>query len=104
MSTSLVPVSLRGRVGDASQLPPHEPYTFVIPSPSGGPLVEVDVSEADLAEARARWRGNTWTAVLSVLGFTLALCAGALLDRRQHTRSTREFVAVSAQPSQRSAG
>ena len=89
MSDTLVPVSLRVRVGDVA---PAVPYTFVIPSPSGGPLVDAEVSPADLAAARARWADRTWAGMLSIAGITLLLCAGPLLERRRHTRDTRVFV------------
>ncbi len=89
ISDALVPVSLRLRVGDVA---PAVPYTFVIPSPSGGGLVDAEVSPADLAAARARWADRTWAGVLSIAGITLLLCAGPLLERRRHTRDTRVFV------------
>jgi signal transduction histidine kinase len=94
ISTAIVPVSLHVRVGDVSPPPSLNAYTFVIPSPAGGPLVDVEVSPADLAGARARWLGGTWAAVLSVLGLTLLSCAGALLELRRDARSTRRFVAA----------
>ena len=93
LSDTLVPVSLRVRIGDVA---PQGAYTFVIPSPGGGPLVDAEVSPADLAAARARWRGGTWAAVLSVVGITLLLCAGPLLELRRRARTTRTFVAASA--------
>src|SRR5262245_1280228 len=94
ISTAIVPVSLHVRVGDVSPPPSRNAYTFVIPSPAGGPLVDVEVSPADLAGARARWQGGTWAAVLSVLGLTLLFCAGALLELRHHARATGRFVAA----------
>ncbi len=92
MSDALVPVSLRVRLGDVS---PQGAYTFVIPSPSGGPLVDAEVSPADLAAARARWEGGTWAVVLSIVGITLLLSAGPLVERRRRARDTRVFVAAS---------
>jgi signal transduction histidine kinase len=94
ISTAIVPVSLHVRVGDVSPPPSRNAYTFVIPSPAGGPLVDVEVSPADLAGARARWQGGTWAAVLSVLGLTLLFCAGASLELRRHARATGRFVAA----------
>jgi signal transduction histidine kinase len=92
LSDALVPVSLRVRLGDVS---PQGAYTFAIPSPGGGPLVDAEVSPADLAAARARWHGGTWAVVLSVVGITLLLCAGPLIERRRRARETRDFVAAS---------
>jgi signal transduction histidine kinase len=89
MTDALVPVSLRLRIGD---VPPAVAYTFVIRSPSGGPLVDAEVSPDDLAAARGRWADRTLAAVLSIAGITLLLCAGPLLERRRQTRDTRVFV------------
>ena len=68
-------------------------YTFVIPSPGGGPLVDAEVSPAALAEARARWRGGTWAAVLSVVGSRCSCvrrrwsrCGGAPARRERSSR------------------
>jgi signal transduction histidine kinase len=91
LSDALVPVSLRIRVGDVS---PGGVYTFVIPSPSGGALVDAEVSAGDLAAARARWVDRTWAGVLSILGIALLLCAGPVLELRRRTRDTRVFVAA----------
>ena len=93
LADTVVPVSLRVRIGDVA---PQGAYTFVIPSPGAGPIVDAEVSPAALAEARARWRGGTWTAVLSVVGITLLLCATPLLTLRRRARTTRTFVAASA--------
>src|SRR5262245_28256228 len=90
--TAIVPVSLHVRVGDVSPPPSRNAYTFVIPSPAGGPLVDVDVSPADLAKARGRWQGGTWAAILSVLGLTLLFSAAALLELRRNARNTWRFV------------
>jgi signal transduction histidine kinase len=92
MFTSLVPVSLR-TISDV-QTALHDPYTFQIPSPSGGPLVEAEVSPSSLEDARGRWRGGVTAATLSVLGLTLVLAVGPWLERRRLTRSTSEFIAT----------
>jgi signal transduction histidine kinase len=94
ISTAIVPTSLHVRVGDVPPPSSGQAYTFVIPSPAGGPLVDAEVSPADLASARARWLGGTWAAVLSVLGITLLFCAGALVELRRHARTTRRFIAL----------
>jgi signal transduction histidine kinase len=91
MLDTLVPVSLRVRVGD---VPPAVAYSFVIPSPSGGPLVDAEVSPDDLAAARTRWADRTRAGMLSIAGITLLLCAGPLLERRRRSRDTRGFVAA----------
>jgi signal transduction histidine kinase len=88
ISTSLVPVSLHVRVGDVA---PQSPYTFVIPSPGGGPLVDAEVSPDDLNDARARWRDLVRGTALAVVGLTLLLCAGAMLDLRHRATTARAF-------------
>jgi signal transduction histidine kinase len=88
ISTTLAPVSLHVQVGD---IVPQGPYAFVIPSPGGGPLVDAEVSPADLIEARARWRDFVRGTVLTVVGVTLLLCAGAMLDVRRRARDTWAF-------------
>jgi signal transduction histidine kinase len=93
LSDTPVPVALRVRIGDVA---PQGAYTFVIPSPGGGPLVDAEVSPGDIAAARARWRGGTLAAMLSVVGITLLLCAGPLLALRRRTRTTPRFIAASA--------
>ncbi|MEO8256612.1 MAG: ATP-binding protein [Acidobacteriota bacterium] len=93
LGDTLVPVALRVRIGDVA---PQGAFTFVIPSPGGGPLVDAEVSPAELAAARRRWRAGTWAAVLSVVGVTLLLCAAPLVARRRRARTTRAFVAASA--------
>ena len=59
-------------------------------SRNGSLLVEAEVSPADLAAARTQWRRNTWAAVLSVLGLTLLLCAGPIVDSRQRAADARQ--------------
>ncbi len=94
LPTSLVPVTVRARVGNAAA--PDRPFTFVVPASGGGFLLEAEVPQADLAAARARWRNLTWAAVLIVLAVTLLLCAGPLVDERRRTRETSLFLAITA--------
>ena len=88
ISTKLAPVLLHVRVGDVA---PESPYAFVIPSPGGGPLVDAEVSPADLHEAQARWRDLVRGTTLAVAGLVLLLCAGALLDLRRTAKDVRSF-------------
>src|SRR3989442_182580 len=88
--TSLAPVAVRARAAGAGAR--SDPYLLLIPSPRGaGVLVEAEVASADLAEAHARWRSGTWSAVWSVLAVTLLLCTGPLLELRRRTRDPRAF-------------
>ena len=84
VSTSIVPVRLRAVIGGSAP-PPNAPglYTFVIPAPDGSPLVDAEVSSADLAAARDRWNRNSWGAVIFVLGMTLLACAAPIVERRR---------------------
>ena len=85
LSTSLAPVTLR--VGAVTPTP--SPAVFSIRSRTGGTLVDAEVAPGSLAEARARWRRGISAAVLAVVGVTLLLGAGVLVDVRRHARSPR---------------
>src|SRR6185436_19685972 len=84
VSTSSVPVRLHAVIGGSAP-PPNAAglYTFVIPAPDGSPLVDAEVSSADLAAARDRWKRNSWGAVIFVLGMTLLACAAPIVERRR---------------------
>jgi len=96
VSTSLVPVAIRtefeGPVGEGQA--GSDDGVFLIPSPTGGLLVEAHVSRTALAEARSRWRTQTWAASVLVLVLALLLCAGPLLDVRRRSRSPKAFLAA----------
>jgi signal transduction histidine kinase len=96
VSTSIVPVRLRASVGGSP--PPGNrqgSFAFVIPAPDGSPLVEAEVSAADLAAARARWQRNSWAAIVAVLGVTLLLCAASVVERRRHATGNRALLLAS---------
>ncbi|HMJ83284.1 MAG TPA: hypothetical protein VK504_08970, partial [Vicinamibacterales bacterium] len=84
VSTSIVPVRLRAVIGGSAP-PPNTSglYTFVITAPDGSPLVDAEVSSADLAAARDRWKRNSWGALIFVLGITLLACAAPIVERRR---------------------
>ena len=88
ISTTLVPVLLRLRVGDVA---PQGPYTFAIPSTGGGPLVDAEIAPADLLDARMRWADQVRGTTLAVAGLTLLFCVGALLDLRRDARDAWTF-------------
>ena len=92
LSTSLVPVTLRAWIGGAP--PPGNPFHFLIPAQGGGPLVEADIAQADLASARRQWRRGTWSAGVLVLGLTVLLCAGRVLEIRGRAPTVRAFLAA----------
>jgi signal transduction histidine kinase len=93
VATSIAPVSLRT---STTQSEPRSPFSFTIPSRSGGVLVGADVSQADLADARAAWRRDVRALVESVIAITLLLCAVPLLERRRRGRRTRTFLTTTA--------
>ena len=96
VSTSIVPVRLRASIGGSP--PPANPlgsFAFVIPAPDGSPLVDAEVSAADLTAARARWQRNSWAAVVSVLAITLLLCAAPIVERRRHVTENRGLLLAS---------
>ena len=92
LSTSIVPVALRTASGTA----PRNLYTFSIPSGSGEPLIDAEVSPALLQDARAVWRHARWAAVVSILALTILMLAAPLLDLRRRTHEPRVFVLATA--------
>jgi signal transduction histidine kinase len=96
VSTSIVPVRLRASIGGSP--PPANTqgsFAFVIPAADGSPLVDAEVSAADLGAARARWQRNSWAALVSVLGITLLLCAAPIVERRRHVAENRGLLLAS---------
>jgi signal transduction histidine kinase len=104
LATSIAPVTLRAQLPVAGQESavlsqtsrPPGVHRFVVPSAAGGVLVEAEVAQSDLAAARARWRDQTWAAVLSIVAVTLLLGAGPLVDIRRRTRDTYAFLLATA--------
>jgi signal transduction histidine kinase len=94
MPTSIVPVTIRVRAGGAAARP--QPFSFIVPGGDRGFVLEADVSAADLAAARTRWRAVTRAAVLGVLTITLLLCTGPLIDLRRRIRSLSRFLGATA--------
>ncbi len=95
LPTSLVPVTIRIRLPLPDGQPPESSvYSFQVPSPGGEPLVDVELSTADLADARGLWRRYTGAAVLGALAITVLLCCGPLADRRSAVRDVPGFLAA----------
>jgi signal transduction histidine kinase len=90
LPTSIVPVKLRP--GVAGRPAPSRPYTFLVSSRSGSISAEADVSQVDLALARARWRDGVWASVIGALAITLLLWAGPLLELRRTATEPRSFL------------
>jgi signal transduction histidine kinase len=93
ISSTIVPVSLRVRVGDGG---PQGPNTFAISAPGAGPLVDAVVSPADLAQARAGWQDGVRAAILGIAALTLLFVAGAMVDLRRRDRRAQHYGAVTA--------
>ena len=85
IDTPLAPVVLRTRFeGAGDQV---RPYSFVVTSPGGETLVEARVDPASLDQARRDHRAVVLELVFAVLGLTVLLLVGPLLDLRQTARS-----------------
>jgi signal transduction histidine kinase len=88
LSGDLAPVSLRAPVevrSDAS------PYSFVVSSSDGEPLVEAWIAPADLALARSRWRSVGGAVILSIVGLTLIVSVAPLVELRRRARGRATF-------------
>jgi signal transduction histidine kinase len=96
--TSIAPVTIRtefdtaSSAGEARLDADHD--TFLIHSPTGGLLVEAQVSRAALSDARAQWRARTYAASVFVAIMALLLGTGPLLDARRRARSAGAFIAA----------
>ena len=91
LSTALAPVKFRLRSEGAGE---HQrPGAFVLRTANNETLVEVSVAAADLDQARADWRRTVVAWVVVVLGVTVLLLTGPLLDARNRLRDSRRYVA-----------
>ena len=90
LETPLGPASLRTRVEGAGDRPREN--AFLLHGPGGEPLVDVSMSPAELAAGRREWRRGVIAAVLAILGLTVLLLVGPLLDRRASAQNAREFL------------
>ncbi len=78
MQTPLAPALLRIEgAGDSSR-----PGAVILRAPSGQPLAEAWVDPAALRDARLRWRRQVAAWMLGLIGLTVLLLTGPLLDRR----------------------
>ncbi|HEX7139221.1 MAG TPA: hypothetical protein VF219_15310, partial [Vicinamibacterales bacterium] len=92
LPTSIVPVKLRP--GVAGTPAPSRPFGFLVSSRSGSISAEADVSQVDLANARARWRSGVWASAIGALAVTLLLWAGPLLELRRGAPDVRSFLVL----------
>jgi len=85
LQTDLGPASLRTEgAGDLTR-----PGAVLLSTPSGEPLAEAWVDPQILRAARAAWRRKVGALMLGLLGCTLLLLGGPLLDRR--TRASKRI-------------
>jgi signal transduction histidine kinase len=88
--TSIAAVSLRMRFEGAGDQP--RDGAFLLRTPTGAPLVEGSVAAADVQAARLAWRRAATAWVIVILGVTLLLLIGPLLDARSHAREAGPVV------------
>jgi len=94
LHTALVPVAVRTRYEGAGE--PTGPDRFLVRSPLGEPLLEVEVVPGRLARARAEWRRAVVGIALAVAALTLLLLIGPLLDRRLRIAEPWPYVRATA--------
>ncbi len=90
IDTSLVPVNVRTRYEGAGEL--RGPGRFLVRSPLGEPLLEVEIPAGALARTRAAWRRGVVAVALGVLAVTLLLLCGPVLDRLLRERTPRRYL------------
>jgi signal transduction histidine kinase len=90
LETPLGPASLRTRVEGAGDRPREN--AFLLHAPGGEPLVDVSMSPIELDAGRREWRQGVVAAVLVILGLTVLLLVGPILDRRASATTAREFL------------
>jgi|SoiMethySBSTD1v2_1073268.scaffolds.fasta_scaffold00169_44 signal transduction histidine kinase len=86
--TRLAPVTVSSTTADA----PVEPGAVRIDTPAGAPLVTASVSDDDLRATADRWRRATWSLSLLAFSATFVLLAGPLLDWRNRSRRTSDYL------------
>jgi signal transduction histidine kinase/MFS family permease len=80
LQTPLAPATLRPRFEGAGE--GTRPGAVVLTGPSGEPLAEAWADPALLRAARSEWRRRVCAVMLALVGITLLLLVGPLLDRR----------------------
>jgi len=90
LQAPLVRATLRART--AGSAPGQASFTFPLSVHGRAPFIDATVAPSDLSAARAGWKLVTRATTLGVLGITLLLCAGLLMDRRRRSASRAAFV------------
>ena len=90
LDTPVGPASLRTRAEGAGDRPREN--AFLLRSPSGETLVEVSLLPDTLDHARRTWRRHVAAALLVIVGLTVLLLIGPVLDRRAQATVARDFL------------
>ena len=83
-------MNVRTRYEGAGEL--SGPNRFLVRSPLGEPLLEVEIPVAALEQVRAAWRRGVMAVSLGVLAVTLLLLCGPVLDRRLRERTPWRYL------------
>ncbi|HEY3381381.1 MAG TPA: ATP-binding protein [Vicinamibacterales bacterium] len=90
ISTRVAPVNVRTRYEGAGER--VHPFSFLVRSPTGEPLLEATVDPAALQRARQEHRHTVQCVAVAVLALALLLMIGPLLDRRVLARSRGPYI------------
>lgn len=92
LRTSLADVWLRP--ASPGRLAPRDPTAFLVRSPTGDPLVEVQIPSDRLHAVRARWRHAGLAVAGHLCAATLLLLVGPVLDRRLRARAVGSYAGL----------
>ena len=94
LATPIGPAALRMQYEGAGDQP--RPNSFILRAPGGEALLEAAFTDAQVAEARSRWRRSVAAAITVVFAVTLLLVIGPLLDRRAKAKSVGRYSSATA--------
>ncbi len=87
LPTPIAPVSLRLHYERSG--PDSRDGAFLLRTPGGAPLVEASVATSDLQQTREQWRRTIVAVLVTIVGVTVLLLIGPVLDRRMRTSDPR---------------
>ena len=91
LETAIAPVTLRAAAESPRAL---KPFSFIIPSPSGEPLLVATVEPGALAAARQGLRRVVLSLAVLVLALSVLLLTGPVLDRRSLATTAEGYLAA----------